>query len=230
VSGLNGNGHIHNGEIGDIVFHVMTPGLALEMREVGFRAKCHIGDLAEHKSFEDRRTVAVLHQGNGDLTAAMLAADWAQDHHHAARAGVLDMGELGFFGKPGEFVAWWDMVRHQGSYENLEDFVSQAWARVKFQPVSPPEDKAAAAGVHPDVRVNEADDDPHRLARIHFAKFRWENATTLRFYRGDWLGWARGAYQRVVDPEVESGVAQNIKTEFDRLNRDELQKWESPNV
>ncbi len=74
--------------------------------------------------------------------------------------------------------------------------------------------------------VNESADDPHRLARIHLAKFQDQGGFTLRFYRGEWLGWSDGAFRSIADPELQSGLAGTIKNEFDRLNRSAVELWE----
>jgi hypothetical protein len=74
--------------------------------------------------------------------------------------------------------------------------------------------------------VNEAADDPHRLARLHLAKYRFDNGSTLRCYRGEWLAWSDGAFRSIADPELQSGLAGTIKTEFDRLNRIAVELWE----
>jgi P4 family phage/plasmid primase-like protien len=74
--------------------------------------------------------------------------------------------------------------------------------------------------------VNEADDDPHRLAWIYLKKFRHQGESTLRFYRGECFEWSAGAYRVVSEPEMLAGVNQTIKTEFDRINQIAVKIWE----
>jgi putative DNA primase/helicase len=74
--------------------------------------------------------------------------------------------------------------------------------------------------------INEASDDPHRLARIHLEKFRHHKEPTLRFYRGECLKWSDGAYRVIAEPELMAGLAQTIKDEFDRLNKIAIRMWE----
>ena len=81
-------------------------------------------------------------------------------------------------------------------------------------------------GSHQADGVNEAADDPHRLARLHLAKFQHDGAPTLRFYRGEWLGWSEGAYRPIADAELQAGLAGTIKTEFNRLNQIAVKLWE----
>jgi putative DNA primase/helicase len=81
--------------------------------------------------------------------------------------------------------------------------------------------QACAAG-----QVNEASDDPHRLARIHVAKFQHDGHRTLRFYRGEWLEWSTGAYRPMPESELRSGLSKTVKDEFDRLNQLAVLTWE----
>lgn len=80
-------------------------------------------------------------------------------------------------------------------------------------------------GGDPDTKVNEAADDPHRLARIHFGKFKSRGAQALRFYRSAWLQWSDGAYRPVTDNELRCGLVRTIKAEFDQLNEAALKLW-----
>jgi hypothetical protein len=75
--------------------------------------------------------------------------------------------------------------------------------------------------------VNEASDDPHRLARLHLGKFRHEGGPMLRFFRGEWLGWSNGAYRSLGDSELRAGLTGTIKQEFNRLNQIAVKLWET---
>ena len=75
------------------------------------------------------------------------------------------------------------------------------------------------------IQVNEAADDPHRLARLHLGKFQHDGQPTLRFYRGEFHRWTDGAYRAVSDSEQQSGFAGTIKDEFDRLNCAAIDLW-----
>jgi putative DNA primase/helicase len=88
-------------------------------------------------------------------------------------------------------------------------------------PQRPPgADIAGDKAIPPD----EANDDPHRLARIYRGKQRvaeqlegktvWRDA--LIFWREEFLHWTAGAYQPLTDREVKAGVTACIKGEFDR--------------
>jgi hypothetical protein len=75
--------------------------------------------------------------------------------------------------------------------------------------------------------VNEAADDPHRLARLHLAKYQREGGPMLRSYRGEWLGWSGGACRAIGESELQAGLTGTIKGEFDRLNQIAVELWEN---
>lgn len=67
--------------------------------------------------------------------------------------------------------------------------------------------------------VNEADDDPHRLARLFVARQCTFGAVqTLRFWRDEWLRWDGSAYIAIPTAEVKAELCRIVKQEFDRLN------------
>jgi P4 family phage/plasmid primase-like protien len=75
--------------------------------------------------------------------------------------------------------------------------------------------------------VNEALDDPHRLARLHCEKHKHNGEPTLRFYRGESLKWLEGAYRPITDSELKAGINLTVKQEFDRINQDAVKQWEA---
>ena len=74
--------------------------------------------------------------------------------------------------------------------------------------------------------MNESADDPHRLARLHLAKFRNGDLATLLCYRGEWLGWSSGAYRPISEAELLAGLTGTVKDEFNRLNQLAVELWE----
>jgi P4 family phage/plasmid primase-like protien len=80
---------------------------------------------------------------------------------------------------------------------------------------------AAAATAQPQQSVVEADDDPHRLARINLEGYgRNADGGTLRYWRDEWYTWKadRGCYRKIGESELAAKVSASIKHEFDRLN------------
>lgn len=66
----------------------------------------------------------------------------------------------------------------------------------------------------------EADDDPHRLARVILGRYYTtpDGDLALRFYRDEWHQWEAGAYVRVPTSELRAMIARTCKEEFDRIN------------
>jgi hypothetical protein len=85
---------------------------------------------------------------------------------------------------------------------------------------------SATPGGSTQLDVNEAPDDPHKLARIHLYRHRVNGAPVLRFFRGEWHRWAAGTHASFADVELASRVTESIKTEFDRINTTALKLWE----
>ena len=84
----------------------------------------------------------------------------------------------------------------------------------------PPPPSDNGDGRHEDPEVNEAADDPHRLARIYLDKHcKHKGRRTLVFYRGEFHRWENSAYRPVSDQELNVGANRTAKAEFDRLNR-----------
>jgi putative DNA primase/helicase len=66
-------------------------------------------------------------------------------------------------------------------------------------------------------QVHEADDDPHRLARLFRAIHVRDDASTLWCWREVWYRWRGSAYGLVPEPEIRGELSEFIKAEFDAL-------------
>jgi putative DNA primase/helicase len=65
----------------------------------------------------------------------------------------------------------------------------------------------------------EADDDPHRLARLYVEeKCRHEAGMMLRFWREEWHRWDGSAYRIVPEKELRAELTKSAKAEMDRIN------------
>ena len=71
----------------------------------------------------------------------------------------------------------------------------------------------------PAIGINEAADDPHRLAEIYLSKGRVDGVNTLLHWNGDWYRWDGVAYTAVADSEIKAELTRTIKAEFDQINR-----------
>ena len=84
-------------------------------------------------------------------------------------------------------------------------------------------------GDHPqdadaDLPVNEAPDDPHRLARAVLAEFAHLDGPTLAWYRETFYDWDGTAY--LEDPDLNSRIVTLVKAEVDRQNRAALRAFD----
>lgn len=73
----------------------------------------------------------------------------------------------------------------------------------------------------------EADDDPHRLARVNLERYASHTAqATLRYWRDEWYTWkpSRGCYRRIGKEELRAKVGAAIKNEFNRINVEKQQE------
>lgn len=87
--------------------------------------------------------------------------------------------------------------------------------------VEPPED-----GDRSDVQ--EADDDPHRLARINLKKYATtRRGSTLRFWRGEWWVWKVTHYRKIDPAELRAKITKSVKDEFDRLWEEKKERYEA---
>ncbi len=91
------------------------------------------------------------------------------------------------------------------------------------------EQRAAANGqaIRPPTAVNEAEDDPHRLARINMAQYASRRGgRTLRYWRDEWYVWRDTNYRRITEKELRAKIAHACKQEFDRINVEKIERYE----
>jgi putative DNA primase/helicase len=75
--------------------------------------------------------------------------------------------------------------------------------------------------------VNEAVDDPHRLARLYLNDHAHPDGRTLHCWREEWHRWSGGAYFVVKDKEIKAELTRRIKVEFDEVNLRAVAAWEA---
>jgi len=94
-----------------------------------------------------------------------------------------------------------DWLRAGGSLEALFNLADQA------APVT-------AAGP----QAIEAEDDPHRLARMNLARYHDLTGGTIKFWREEWYCWKENRYRKLPSKEFAAKVGWSIKEEFNRLS------------
>jgi putative DNA primase/helicase len=75
--------------------------------------------------------------------------------------------------------------------------------------------------------VNEAVDDPHRLARLFRDKYcrHADGTPTIQYWQGGFLLWG-GAYRSIELHEIHAHLTGFIKDEFDKANLEAIDRWE----
>ena len=78
-----------------------------------------------------------------------------------------------------------------------------------------------ASQVEPSIDANggdvwEADDDPHRLARVNLKQYESKFGGKLVFWRSEWWKYKAGRYQKIQSDELKAKVAIVIRREFER--------------
>ena len=137
----------------------------------------------------------------------------------------LPAGDAGANGKPAK-VGLDDFLVAKNP-DALRELI--AAAIVPEEPIPAKVAAAASAGV-----ANEADDDPHRLARLFLcpgelpigpAPAIKPEMLTLRYWREDWLEYKHQAYRVTPAKEVAARLTAKVKTVFDWLNKLDMEKW-----
>ena len=104
----------------------------------------------------------------------------------------------------------------------MAEFVRDGGTREKFLEMvaaAPEWTLEAAAASQTGGKPNEADDDPHRLARVNLQSYSSANhGRTLRFWRDEWYTWRDNAYHTIGKNELQAKLTAAIKREFDRIN------------
>jgi P4 family phage/plasmid primase-like protien len=88
-----------------------------------------------------------------------------------------------------------DWINEGGTYERLKQLSAKAIPAAEIQ-------------------VEEADDDPERLARINIEDYKAEHGGDLRFYRDEWWKYQSGAWKKVSPEELKLKVRQKIRSVF----------------
>jgi putative DNA primase/helicase len=146
-------------------------------------------------------------------------AEWHLAETLTARGAVVKMVRL----PPGP----------NGAKCGLDDFLvahnAEALRQLIDEAVPPQRPPGARTGGLDDDALppDEADDDPHRLARVHRGRCRvaervdgkagWRDA--LFYWREEFMRWKDGAYRPLQDKEVKAELTATIKREFDHLWR-----------
>jgi hypothetical protein len=94
------------------------------------------------------------------------------------------------------------------------DLLALAEAASPAQPTSAP----SVSNVDQPTPI-EADDDPHRLARVFVDQHATaQGDATLRFWKSSWWSWSGDSYGCLAEDSIKGLLTVTIKTEFDCIN------------
>lgn len=152
-------------------------------------------------------------------------ADLALCNHLAFFSGPDESRLDGLFRKSGLFRDKWDEPHYGDGTTYGQATVRQALAnRTEFYGWTEKRERRAA--VVAGERANEADDDPHRLARVNLEQYAHRTGgRTVGYWRDEWYLWKRNAYRKITDDEFRAKVTQAVKDEFDRLNIEKVAEY-----
>lgn len=127
------------------------------------------------------------------------------------KAGAIRIVELPGLPPKGDVSDW---LNAGGTREQLIELVKAApeWTS--------PADVGDSPKPAKEKRIEEADDDPHRLARAVM-----ERVPNLRYWQGEFYRYRGQRYVREPASEIRGRLTQLVKDEFDRLNRLEIEMW-----
>lgn len=166
-----------------------------------------------------------LWAGDASSYASQSEADLALCNYLAFYVGNDPRRLDALFRQSGLFRDKWDESHYGDGTTYGQATVRQSLAdRTEFYDWTPRkrEKAAAAAGQRP----NEADDDPHRLARVNLEQYAYKTGgRTIKYWRDEWYLWKNNAYRKITAEELRSKVTQAVKDEFDRLNVEQINEY-----
>jgi P4 family phage/plasmid primase-like protien len=91
---------------------------------------------------------------------------------------------------------------------SYQDLLKLADASAIVQPIIPDDS----------LKPVEAEDDPHRLARMNLEQYASQRGgRTIRYWRDEWYVWRETNYRRITEKELRAKITQACKQEFDRI-------------
>ncbi len=191
-------------------------------------------DKSERASSRDMTDAELLDKAFAASNGANLQSLWNGDisaYPSASEADLALANGLAFWCGPSGEARVKDLMQRSGlardKWSNhktyLDDTIAKAFeGRTEFYEPRPRKNSSETVSSSSDdetVEVNEAIDDPHRLARLYLARKTGDESQTIHFYRSEWHKWDGYAYQPVEDVEVRAELGELAKSEFDEANR-----------
>lgn len=109
--------------------------------------------------------------------------------------------------------------------KDLRDYFREGHTRADFDRLI--EQAELVKPVANSMQVNEAVDDPHRLARVNLKRYaELTEGRTIKHWRSEWYTWKGNKYVKIEGDEFRAKVSFAIKEEFDRCNIEALEAFQ----
>ena len=149
---------------------------------------------------------------------------WAVEQGYPADEIWQRVGQLGKFAENGR--RYFDLTWDAACEKTRQKLYDEARAKLTHKAVEKEktEHQEGKDGQdHPiDAKhdeITEADDDPHRLARVNLARYAARSeGRRLRYWRSEWYVWKRNRYKKIPTDEFRAKLTQSIREEFERVS------------
>lgn len=85
---------------------------------------------------------------------------------------------------------------------------------------------ASDGGITQGPQVIEADDDPHRLARVNLERYATNtDGRTLKYWRDEWYVWKDFRYQKISERDFRAKLTESIHDEFMQINAKKVEAY-----
>jgi P4 family phage/plasmid primase-like protien len=167
-------------------------------------------------------------RSEADFALAAYAVECGQD----ADATWQAVGSVGKFAEAGRryFDLTWEAAKLHTREQIFAGVVARAEKREKQRAAGECDEagdtsggRSAPAPGRSGAVVIEAEDDPHRLARVNLEKYAtMTNGRTLRYWRDEWYVWKRNAYRRITKDEFRAKLSHSVYEEFERIHQEKM--------
>ena len=151
-------------------------------------------------------------RSEADYAVCCYAVEVGMDADQAWQA-VCGVGKFAEAGRRYFEITWSAAKQH-----TREKILHEAQDKAGKRKAQADKAKQRADGGDHGQEIPEADDDPHRLARMNLERYA-ENGRTLKYWRDEWYAWKSRAncYRKITSNELRAKLSLSIKEEFDRI-------------
>ena len=190
------------------------------------------------KATDAAAKLGIVTTTNAGGEQAIKKTDWSPLARFKMTAIVVDNDAAGE--KFGKMLAW--VLRQQAPEQIIKivrlpnlppkgdvvEWIAAGGTKEDFLRIIENLPAAEATAVKLPGEVNEAEDDPHRLARVNLEQYATQNnGRTLIYWRDEWFVWKENRYKAITEKNLRAKLANSIKAEYDRLNLLAVEEYET---